>query len=257
VTSAGENVLPFLQSNGYSPATQQNKLVTIKAFLEWCVSAGHLPANPLSGGRNRIRVAKTQKSEILSLGTSEARKLLLTALKPEYEPLAGWLALALFAGVRPDELSRTGREWLHLEEGTLRITAKASKTSQTRVIELHPTAIAWLQYWVKKVPADILLTVTGHRKRWERLRKEAGLGQKWVHDVLRHTFVSEITTARVSRSGTSGLEKVLRPLDCTLRLGRRILWLTVETPIPKLVPNSPRERHRASGPAKVSMRLES
>jgi len=185
-----DNVVPFIQGNGYSPATQQNKLVTLKAFLEWCVSVGHLQSNPLSGAANRIRIPKTQKTEILSLGYAEARELLKLVLTPRHEALAGWLTLALFAGIRPDEIVRTGREWLHLEEGTLRVTAKASKTSQTRVIELSPVALAWLRHWSTRVQKDAPFTISGHRKRWERLKEEAGVAHNWVHDALRHTFAT-------------------------------------------------------------------
>jgi integrase len=185
-----ENVLPFIQGNGYSPATQRYKLVTLKAFLEWCVSTGHLASNPLSGAKNRIRIAKDQSREILSLGTEDAKRLLATASRPEHIRLAGWLALALFAGVRPDEIARTRRDCLHLEEGTFKVTAKASKTSQTRVLELPRVAILWLRHWSAQVSPQEEFTVSGHRKRWERLRADAGLGENWVHDVLRHTFAS-------------------------------------------------------------------
>ena len=187
---ARDNVVPFIQGNGYSAATQQNKLVTLKAFLEWCVATGHLSHNPLSGAANRIRIPKNQKFEILSLGVEEARRILRFVETPEHHALAGWLALALFAGVRPDEIARTGREWLHLEEGTLRITARASKTSQTRVIDLPPVALAWLKLWTNTVPPGTPLTIRGHRKRWDHLRAAAGLADTWVHDVLRHTFAT-------------------------------------------------------------------
>jgi len=185
-----EAVLPFVTEPGYSPATHTNRLVTLKAFFEWCTLSGALVSNPLSGAANRIRIAKSDAEEIQALGVNEVQQLLATAVRPEHRLLLGWLALALFAGVRPDEIARTTLDRYHAEEGTLRITAKASKTSRTRVIDLAPAAQSWLAFWQSVVPVGTPFTVSGHRKRWDRLREDAGLLNGWVHDVLRHTFAT-------------------------------------------------------------------
>ncbi len=183
-------VLPFVTKNGYSPRSQQKRLVIIKAFLEWCVANQYLTANPLSGSANRIRIAKVETKEILSLGVPEAKRLLQVASLPKHQALLGWVTLALFAGVRPQEIARSQRQSLHLEEGIFRVVAKAAKTSQTRVIELHPTAIAWLKHWEKAGGPNMAFLAKGHREKWDRLRQEAGLAENWVHDVLRHSFAS-------------------------------------------------------------------
>jgi integrase len=183
-------VLPFVTQNGYSARSQQKRLVIIKAFLEWCVASHYLETNPLSGSANRIRIAKVESKEILTLGAPEAKTLLRVAAQPAHRSLLGWLTLALFAGVRPQEIARSHPQALNLEEGIFRVIAKASKTSQTRVIELHPTAIAWLKYWQQTAGANAHFVSKGHRERWDRLRQEAGLAENWVHDVLRHTFAS-------------------------------------------------------------------
>ena len=183
-------VLPFVTQNGYSPRSQQKRLVIVKAFLEWCVASHYLPANPLSGPANRIRIAKVETKEILTLGVPEVKRLLEVASAPEHRALLGWLSLALFAGVRPQEIARSQRQSLNLEEGIFKVIAKAAKTSQTRVIELHPTAVAWLKHWERDAGPNVAFVVKGHRERWDRLRQEAGLADNWVHDVLRHSFAS-------------------------------------------------------------------
>jgi integrase len=188
VTRTG--LLPFITQNGYSPRTQRKRLVISKAFLAWCVGCGHLDSNPLSGSGARIRIPKAETSEILCLGIPEVRRLLHTASQPENRILLGWIALALFAGVRPQEIARSPRNSLSIPGGTFRVTARASKTAQTRVIELHPTAIAWLQFWEATAAPDTPFKIRGHRERWDRIREKAGLAQNWVHDVLRHSFAS-------------------------------------------------------------------
>ena len=185
-----KTVLPFVTQNGYSPRTQQKRLVIIKAFLEWCVANRYLDSNPLSGAANRIRIAKVETKEILTLGLPEVTRLLRAAYHPEHRPMLGWITLALFAGVRPQEIARSAKQSLNLEEGVFRVIAKASKTSQTRVIELHPTAVTWLKFWESTVGPDEPFVVKGHRERWSRLREDAGLASNWVHDVLRHSFAS-------------------------------------------------------------------
>jgi integrase len=95
----------------------------VKAFLEWCVASHYLPANPLSGAANRIRIARVETKEILTLGVPEVRRLLQVASAPEHQSLLGWIALALFAGVRPQEIARSTRQSLNLEEGIFKVIA--------------------------------------------------------------------------------------------------------------------------------------
>lgn len=180
----------YLLSNAFAPATQRRILSTLKTFCTWLVRHKHAVRNPLTGDENYIRLAKPEATEILAFGVTEVRSLLECAQRPEHRSLLGWLALALFAGIRPKEITRLDRNRLNLESGNVRITARASKTSSTRVILLEPIALRMLREWCADVPADAPFEPKGHRKRLERLRDSAGLRKNWPHDVLRHTFAT-------------------------------------------------------------------
>jgi len=183
-------VKAYVTGNGFAPATQRRILSTLKTFCKWLVRNKHATRNPLAGDENYIRLAKPEAVEILSFGVTESRRLLECAQLSEHRILLGWLALALFAGIRPQEIARLERNRLDLESGNVRITARASKTAQTRVILLEPIAVRLLKEWCAEVSSDTQFQVTGHRKRMERLRDAAGLRDVWPHDVLRHTFAT-------------------------------------------------------------------
>jgi integrase len=185
-----ETIEHFITGTGWGTSAQRRFVVMLKAFCEFSYVRGFLAVNPLADSRNTVKVAKTQGAEVLSLGVNEVRNIVILARLPEYQSILGWLSLALFAGVRPEEINRTDRHLLALEVGLFRVTAKNSKTAKTRVIELPEVCLAYLKEWCAVVPETARFVEKSHREKWDKLRKEAGLYQNWVPDVLRHTFAS-------------------------------------------------------------------
>jgi integrase len=183
-------VLPWITQTNLAPASQTMRRAVLRAFFEWQVANRYLLANPLAGAVNRIRIARIKQTEIMSFGAVCAEKLLKTASSPEFSPLLGYVVVAMFAGLRPDEIKRTTLALLDLEGGTIRVSAKAAKTGQTRVIELAPAAIKWLTHWREINPSAQTFCPSNFRKRWDSLRDAAGLLSEWVPDILRHTFAS-------------------------------------------------------------------
>jgi integrase len=184
-----DHVQPFVLAATAIP-TQRNRLGAIRAFYEWLIASRYVSQNPTTGAKNRIRISDTEEKPILALGIVEVKALLAVAQKEEHLELLGFVSLALFCGIRPEEIYTTDASHLSLPERFIRITAKASKTGQNRVIPLCDTAHNWLSRWRKACPKDKAFRPPNFQKRWKNLRDEAGLFKGWVPDVLRHTFAS-------------------------------------------------------------------
>jgi site-specific recombinase XerD len=127
------------------------------------------------------------ESAIHFLPVEECQKVLLGAGR-----YRSAVALALFAGLRPEEIAGKGKPWLRWEhvrksEKILRVPADISKTRRARILEKLPAALwAWIQ------PGQGEISPGRSRQVTELCAQLAGYGagRKWPHDVLRHTFAS-------------------------------------------------------------------
>lgn len=101
----------------------------------------------------------------------------------KHEPrFAGWLALALFCGVRPEELDALPVK--AVKGRVVDIPAEVSKVRLRRTVPISVACRAWLKaHPLKKVG------YTGRRRWIRRLRVAMGLAS-WPRDVLRHTAAS-------------------------------------------------------------------
>lgn len=103
-------------------------------------------------------------------------------------------ALALFAGLRPEEIAGEGKPWIRWEsineiEQSIRVPAECAKTKRARFIEGLPPAL-W--EWLASVPvaerADTV-AVAQSQRACRVARRILGL-DRWPQDVLRHTFAT-------------------------------------------------------------------
>ncbi len=147
----------------------------------WCAT------NPVSA----VEVPAVEEREIVPLTLPECRRLVEVAKSPHFRDCLPALGIMLYAGVRPGEVSRLCWADVHCEEGVLTIAARHSKTGGARRVELCPPLRRLLRQ--QQGAADSAVCPPRWLKRWQRLRQAAGLagrGQRWVPDVLRHTFAS-------------------------------------------------------------------
>jgi integrase len=182
------------------PVTRQtwfNRLSTLFAF---CVKQGHIPGNPL----DRLeRITVDQKAPLI-LTPAQSRELL--AASPSV--MRPYIVLGMFAGIRPEEITRLDWSQINLETKSVSVQGK---TRRRRVVTLEPIAVTHLaKHPLQKGPvAPSNSTVDRWRKKSVTL---LGLDQ-WPQDLLRHTAASYLlalhqNAAKVAlRLGNS--EKVL------------------------------------------------
>lgn len=121
--------------------------------------------------------------------TDDQRKALLAACATQEER---WVAsLLLYAGIRPSmedgEIRRL--EWSAVGTDDIYITPQVSKTGADRHIPLTPV----LRRALKGHPKDGLVLPSGFRKRWQEIRRTAGIAH--TKDATRHTFASHFLAA--------------------------------------------------------------
>ncbi len=189
-----EDVKAWVLGNDWAPKTQRVYLGDLRSMFAWGVQERFLAVNPIAGTEGFIQLATSESAEIAVLDVEQCAALLRAALfapgggEGGFRELIGYLAVAMFAGVRPHEIKRTAAERIDTRERTVVVAARSAKTRQRRVIEMERVGVVWLRLWKRLCPGCLLVPKNFDR-RWKALRKAAGLG-KWPHDVLRHTFAS-------------------------------------------------------------------
>lgn len=163
----------------------------LSSLFAFCVRRGWLSVNPCNQ-LERIRMEPT-RPKILTPDQCERLMRWVQFHKPS---ALAYMALALFCGVRPEETERL--MWESFDGRLIVMDASVSKVRNRRIIELHPTAVEWLN----SARAHGGVLPMGRMTR-RRLIKEARgvLGfAKWPQDVLRHSAASYLM-ARYRDSG--------------------------------------------------------
>jgi integrase len=195
------------------PASRAGNVGKLSALFDHCWRRGYIKENPC------LRVQKPQIEigvpKILSVDECER---LMRAAEETDRHLLPELALGLFAGVRPNEIARLNWGRIDLPRSLLTIDAAASKVRHRRLVNLHPTCVAWLKL------GGELPSLLNRRRRMDAL-KEAARIESWPHDVLRHTAASHL----VALHGARVAAETLGHSETTLFKHYRELVLPQET----------------------------
>jgi len=156
------------------------------------------------------------KKPTIPILTSRQVRLLFVATLRLYPEMVPFIAVEVFAGIRPEESEKLRWEHIDMEDNIITIPDEISKTRICRHIEMHDTLVSWLQWHkdhgglttgkvcppmpkrIKKTkkkgkpapppdPEEISPAILRHRLR--AIRKRAKI-VPWPQDVLRHTFAS-------------------------------------------------------------------
>ncbi|GFN22179.1 tyrosine-type recombinase/integrase [Thermanaeromonas sp. C210] len=183
-----------------SPGYRNIRLRHLKAFFNWCVSQGYLPANPVAG----IRPAKEDLNRIRHVPLEALKKLLQQPDKRSYAGLRDYclLLVQIDTGARPGELFRVRVGDLNLEARELYIRPEVAKTRVGRTLVLSPFTAQALAKFLKVRPTwwgeDVPLFATENGKALDRSQWAARVreycqkaGVKVTPYGLRHTFAIE------------------------------------------------------------------
>lgn len=171
----------WFSSRQESASAQRSNLGRLGSLFSLGVRRGWIRENPI----NRIEKATIDQAPPRILTASQCERLMAYVRDRETEAMA-WFVLCLFAGVRPHEADRL--TWESVKCGTVVVDAAASKVRRRRVVNLMPTAGAWLTH-AEKAGSRMPLPYSTRRRAVRRARGHLGL-PAWPQDVLRHTCAS-------------------------------------------------------------------
>lgn len=162
------------------------KLSYICALFSYCVKRGYCQSNPCEA----VERPTVDRSAPVVLTADECAALLGACCTPVHVELLGYVALCLFAGVRPEECEKLDWSAVDLENKRVVIDEAVSKTHRRRITDLSANAVAWLSLVGVRSGRVAPGSGTWRNKRMRALRAAAGV--KWCQDIMRHTAASQM-----------------------------------------------------------------
>lgn len=173
----------WLQGHRFGMETRKSYLRTLRAFFQWAQKRRYVAENPARS----IDLPKVDKKRVDFLSVSDAERLLASAQceKPELVP---YVALGLFAGLRPSEIhgDRTGHaplDWrmIDFDRKLIDVEPEQTKTRDGRNVTMSANLVEWLlPYRQKHGP------IVYNRSAFLTVLKKSGI--LYTKDVMRHTF---------------------------------------------------------------------
>lgn len=176
---------------GAAPSYRNLLLRESGAIFAFAVNRGLARENPTT----KIDRAKTQVNERAVYTPLEVTALLREASASAPE-LLSYLAIALFAGVRPDvyhgELIKLQWANVDLEESSIDLPAAITKKQRRRSIPIEPVLADWLRHSIAtrgiQIGKVVPLVGSTLRIRLRSLYERAGIDRK--QDATRHSYAS-------------------------------------------------------------------
>jgi integrase len=223
-----DDVVNWLGGNGWAPATVRTKRIDLQTFFRAAVArkwATHDPTKSLE--REHL---DEQAPGIL---TVEQCRSLLEGCRKVQPIFCGFISLALFAGIRPEELERMDQSDIDLVRGYAEVRADVAKTRQRRLVELSKNCKAWIKVGLELPPlnsrgrmnkARLMAGFEGFRKQVQGGKEQwvKVPGEAWPHDAMRHSFASYHLALHGSAEQTS-LQMGHRSSDMLFRHYRELV----------------------------------
>jgi len=122
-----------------SPGTKRNRWAKVSQLYNWAIKKSWAAKN-LALSLDPPPAEDDHEPEYLSTGEVSS----LLAVADEFG-LMGYFVLAIFLGVRPNEILRLDWSDIHLEDGFVVVYAAAAKIHERREVPINATAAAWLE----------------------------------------------------------------------------------------------------------------
>ncbi len=175
-------------SDTFTTPSQFNKGRTLLHALfhfaccrEWC------PRNPV----HYLAKKRVIEQEIKPLSLEQTQNIITQSQQQYSGSCAPAAALLLWAGLRPTELKRLRWRDIDLAEKCITIRRQCSKTGGTRQVDICRPLLTCLKHHIKRIISpQQSICPPNWRKKWQRIRQQAGFATHWVQDILRHTYAT-------------------------------------------------------------------
>lgn len=209
----------------------------LSAFFSFCEKSGWIPSNPAK----RIRRFKTPEPPKGVLSIADAQTLLNSAAA-DAPLLIPYLAIGLFAGLRPGELMRIKASSLMGDH--IRLSGEDTKTADARTVKIRPNLTQWLAAYPPKAFIAPIRSTSKMLKAIAELAKKAKVAIP--KDGLRHSFATyayeleKNASAIASEMGHAGTDVFFRHYRALARPGDGERFFSIAPPaVSKSFPISP------------------
>jgi integrase len=174
-----------------SPYNRNNALRVWSAFFRWAVAEGSCRADPCA----RVGKARIPEPPKGVLTPPQAQALLQAAVdkRPDLVP---YVAVALFAGVRPAELLRLRSG--HVGASYIRLDGSVTKSADARTVPVRANLAAWLKAYPptsggplvpinKKHLHKAIRTLCAETRKAEDAESRIA---RWPSDCMRHSYAT-------------------------------------------------------------------
>lgn len=201
----------FLGKLQVSATTRDNYRRAISRFFSWCIQRPRrwTLVNPC----REIRIEKGEQQPPAILTVAQCKALLKAA---EPKGLAPYIAVCLFAGLRPFEAARLDWQAVNLADKEIRLEGVQTKTGKPRVVTICDTLLTWLKAYKQKpfFPANWRRKLDKVKEAARLVRRETAKSERtfpkkkkgkivqarrywkrivpvaWKTDIMRHTAAS-------------------------------------------------------------------
>ncbi|MBL9210906.1 MAG: site-specific integrase [Opitutaceae bacterium] len=176
----------FFKRGNASKKTYNNRRGLISAFLKYGLLKDWVAENVITKVPY-FRGVGHRRGSALTLTAKQCAEIMVWAEENHNGALVPFIALCLFAGIRPDlyegEISKLEAKDIRLDTGVILVEPHVSKVRMKRSVAIQPNLAAWFRaYPLDEFP----IMPCGFRRLRLKFRKQFGLS----HDILRHTFIS-------------------------------------------------------------------
>lgn len=184
----------------------KNYRLTVSELMKHAVQKGYRAENPMLGftreDKHELEPDADQGREPSILSVAEAKGLLQTAFAHPELDLGAAVTLALFCGIRTEELKRMKWSAVRLDDPKpfVNIDRSIAKKRRIRNVEIPACAVAWLTAWTNRSgPIASAKHRSDYIKKFAKLTRFAGFGAKndegrwvtaWNNNSMRHSFGS-------------------------------------------------------------------
>ena len=176
----------FFKRGNASKKSYNNRRGLISAFLKHGLLKDWVGENVITKVPY-FRGVGHRRGSAATLNVKQCADIMTWAEENHGGALVPFIALCLFAGIRPDlyegEISKLEAKDVRLDTGVILIEPHVSKVRMKRSVTIQPNLAAWFRaYPLEEFP----IMPYAFRRLRLKFRKQFGLS----HDILRHTFIS-------------------------------------------------------------------
>ncbi len=167
-----------------SDRTHRDRFDLLNQFCAWLVKEKYAAQNPIAGLDRPV--VKIDAPGVLTF--AQTHTLLQCALTdPEGPDMLPFFALCCLSGARPDEVPRLTWDDIHLGKEHQLIEINKAKGGRRRRNAEICAPLFHILTWAKKkkLPPGFY-----SRRKFDRIRRDAGVFDVWEKDILRHTYAS-------------------------------------------------------------------